>query len=327
MTTAPDIAAAHALEGLRPSDLTFLSPLGEVADWRMILLCAAAASTGVLTELPATADRVADRLGLDGHAVRVLLDALVGWGVVSRGSQGIYEQAAGAPGDEALSAIRHHARALRCWAGLERRVRGEDSGDPVGPPDPGSFHDSLAVTARVAAPEIVDLCLARFPGARRVLDLGGLHGEYALEFTRRGLRATMQDQPHVIEVVRQRGRLEEAGVELFEGSFFDSVPEGPFDLAFCSGITHTFDGDRNQTLYRNLRPVVSREGGVAVVTFLRNRNPLTALFAVQMLLNANGGDTHTEEEYRSWLSGAGFTPDGGVLDLPGRGGRSILFAT
>ena len=310
-----------------PADLTFLAPPGEVADWRMILLCDAAASSGVLAQLPATAEAVAAPLALDPHAVRVVLDALAALGIVARGPDGTYERGPAAPTDDAIATIRHHARSLRRWTAVEGRLRGEPADAPSARPEPEAFHDSLAVSARRAAPQVVDACLARFPGARSVLDLGGLHGEYSLEFTRRGLRATMQDLPAMIDVARRRGRLAAAGVELFEGSFFEAVPQGPFDLAFCSGITHTFDGDRNLALYRNLRTAVAPGGGVAVVTFLRNRNPLAALFAIQMLLNDNGGDTHTEDEYRSWLGAAGFTVDQDVLDLPGDGARSVLFAT
>lgn len=309
------------------TDLSFLAPPGEVADWRMILLCDVAARTGVLDMLPGTLDEVAGRSGLDPQGVRAVLDALVAVGMLRAGEDGTYRVAPGAPVAEALPGIRHHANSLRRWAGsLERRLRGEPGDERPGVADPETFHDALAATARTSAPEAVDACLARFPDARSVLDLGGLHGEYSLEFARRGLRATMQDQPAMIDVARRRGTLEAAGVELFEGSFFDRVPDGPFDLAFCSGITHTFDGDRNRMLYRNLRPVVAPGGGVAVVTFLRGRDARTALFAVQMLLNDNGGDTHTEAEYRSWLSEAGFTVDRDVVELTGQGTRSVLFA-
>ena len=226
-----------------------------------------------------------------------------------------------------MPSVRHHARALRRWATtIEPVLRGEET-PSSSISDPEMFHDALARNAQKVAPAVIDVVIERFPGAGRVLDLGGLHGEYSLEFARRGLRATMQDQPAMVDVARRRGRLETTGVELFEGSFFDKVPDGPFDLAFCSGITHTFDGDRNRTLFRNLRPVITPGGGVAVVTFLRGRNPLTPLFAVQMLVNDNGGDTRTEEEYRAWLGEAGFAVDEAVLDLPGQGARSVLFAT
>ncbi len=309
-----------------PADLTFLAPPGEAADWRAILLCDAATAGGIFDNLPGTVDEVAAGTGLDPHALRVVLDALATLGVVDHVDEGRYAAAADLPGPGAMAGIRHHARALRRWASaLDPLLRGEPC--PASKVEPELFHDALSANARKSAPEVVDLCLDRFPDARSVLDLGGLHGEYSLEFTRRGLRTTMQDKPEMIDVARRRGHLEAAGVELFEGSFFEKVPDGPFDLAFCSGITHTFDADGNLALYRNLRPVLAPGGGVAVVTFLRGRRPLTALFAVQMLLNDNHGDTHTEEEYRAWLAAAGFAVDEAILDLAGQGSRSVLFAT
>ena len=310
-----------------PNDLTFLAPPGEVADWRMILLCDAAIATGLFDKLPGTVDELAGRTGLRPDALRVVLDALAALGVLESGAGGSFAAGPSAPEPEAMPSIRHHARALRRWStAVEPVLRGETV-QGVGMTDPDTFHDALARNAQKVAPEVVDLCLLRFPNARSVLDLGGLHGEYSLEFTRRGLKATMQDMPAMIDVARRRGRLDAAGVDLFEGSFFDLAPDGPFDLAYCSGITHTFDGEHNLLLFKNLRRVVAPDGGVAVVTFLRGRDPLTALFAVQMLVNDNGGDTHTEAEYRAWLTEAGFTVDEQVLDLPGQGARSVLFAT
>lgn len=309
-----------------PNDLTFLAPPGAVADWRMVLLCDAAIATGVFDKLPGTAEEVAGRAGLAPEALRVVLDALVTLDVAQKDAGGSFSLGPAAPEAAAMPSVRHHARAMRRWAtAIEPQLRGQ--GTPSEITDPETFHDALSRNAQKVAPEVVDVVLRRFPDARSVLDLGGLHGEYSLEFTRRGLKATMQDKPAMIDVARRRGRLEAAGVELYEGSFFETVPEGPFDLAFCSGITHTFGPEQNLMLFRNLRPIVAPGGGVAVVTFLRGRDPMSALFAVQMLLNDNGGDTHTEEEYRAWLGEAGFTVDDGVLDLPGQGARSVLFAT
>ena len=306
-----------------PNDLTFLAPPGAVADWRMVLLCDAAIATGVFDKLPGSVEEVAERTGLVPQAVRVVCEALVTLDVLRADGDGRYSLGPAAPEPAAMPSVRHHARALRRWAtGVESQLRGESTSSEI--TDPETFHDALRRNAQQVAPAVVDAVMGRFPDARSVLDLGGLHGEYSLEFTRRGLKATMQDMPAMIDVARRQGRLEAAGVALYEGSFFDSVPAGPFDLAFCSGITHTFGPEQNRTLFRNLRPVV---GAVAVVTFLRGRDPMGALFAVQMLLNDNGGDTHTEAEYREWLAGAGFAVDEGVLDLPGQGARSVLFAT
>lgn len=310
-----------------PNDLTFLAPPGAVADWRMVQLCDAAIATGVFDKLPGTAEEVAGRAGLAPEALRVVLEALATLDVVQRGDDGSFSLGPAAPEPAAMPSLRHHARAMRRWAAaIEPQLRGEQTASSE-ISDPEMFHDALSRNAQKVAPEVVDAVLQRFPDAGSVLDLGGLHGEYSLEFTRRGLKATMQDMPAMIDVARRRGRLEPAGVDLYEGSFFESVPDGPFDLAFCSGITHTFGAEQNLTLYRNLRGVVAPGGGVAVVTFLRGRDPMSALFAVQMLLNDNGGDTHTEDEYRGWLTDAGFAVDEGVVDLPGQGARSVLFAT
>jgi hypothetical protein len=65
---------------------------------------------------------------------------------------------------------------------------------------------------------------------------------------------------------------------------------------------------------------------MAIVTFLRHRNPLADVFAIQMLVNANGGDTHGEDEYRRWLTAEGFRVDDVPVDVPNRP-QSILFAT
>lgn len=302
--------------------LSFMAGPHDVADWRRILLWDVAQRLDILAQLPGAPAAVAGRTGLDPEAVRVVLEALTALGVVGRVGSTFT-----AVDDEAAATVAHHARALRRWASeLEPRLRGDPASQPGGMADPDTFHDALAATARLSAPNAVDLCLQRFPGTSSVLDVGGLHGEYALEFASRGLRVTMQDLPPMVEVARRRGRLEAGGVDLFSGSFFDVVPDGPFDLAFCAGITHTFGDDGNRALFRQLRRVVRRDGGVCVLTFLRGSHPVTALFAVQMLLNANGGDTHTGDEYRSWLGAAGFTVDRAVRTLPGEPARSVLFA-
>lgn len=173
-----------------PTDRSFLSPPGEVADWGMVLLCDAAISTGVFDKLPGTATELAGRTALEPEALRVVLDALVTLGVVGVRADGGFALGRGAPEPTAMASVGHHARALRRWgAALEPRLRGEAVLEPASMADPEMFHDALAANARKVAPEVVDLCLRRFPDARSVLDLGGLHGEYSLEFTRRGLRA------------------------------------------------------------------------------------------------------------------------------------------
>ena len=287
-------------------DLSFLAAPDRVGDWRMALLFDAAAEAGVLDDLPATAAEVARRRGVDSGAVRVVLEALAAWDVVVADGDR-FSPGPRAPDAQEGAVLRHHARSIRLWT--ERLPQRLGTPEQTGP-SPRRWGlepwlDGLAVNARLSAPGAVEECLRRAAGARTVLDLGGGHGEYALEFARRGLDATMQDRPEVVDLARRRGRLEAAGIGLHAGDFFETLPPGPFDIVFCAGVSYTYDGARNHELFRRVAGVIGPGGTLAVHTFLRGRDPRAAVFAVQ-ILGAAGGDTHGEGEYRQWLSEAGY---------------------
>lgn len=290
-------------------ELSFLAPPGEVCDWRMVVAYDAAAHAGLLDRLvasPATPSELAADLGLDGHAVRVVLEELAVWDVVGSDGAGRFAPGPGWTSREASAALRHHARAIRGWsAGIDDRLRGV--GPPAErklPPRTDLWLEALAVRARHAAPALVDACLARLPGAGRALELGGGHGEYGLELSRRQIEVTMVDRPAVIDIVRPR--LEPAGIVLHAGDFFESLPTGPFDLVLCAGVNHTYGAEGNLALFHRAATVLAPGGVLAILTYLRGRDPMAPIFAVQMLMAASGADTHAEDDYRAWLAEAGY---------------------
>lgn len=307
-------------------DLTFLAEPDAVSDWRLVVLLDVATETGVLDALPGHPAELAERLGLDGRGVRILLDALGAWDVVAADGEGTYAPGPGAPDDAARPVLYHHARAVRQWAGgLEDRIRGLPVAEPrPAMPHPDRWQAAMAVSARRAAPGVVDAVLAAAPEAASVVDLGGGHGEYALEFARRGVKATLQDRPAMIEVARASRGLEAVGVELVAGDFFEILPDARFDVVFVSGVTHTMPGERVGELFRRAACIVAPGGLLAVQTFLRGRHRTGAIFAVQMLANGGGGDTHAEDDYRRWLAEAGFAPPD-VVDID-EGRRTVLLA-
>lgn len=64
-------------------------------------------------------------------------------------------------------------------------------------------------------------------------------------------------------------------------------------------------------------------GLIAIRDFVRAQSRGAALFAVNMLVNTEYGNTHSEEEYRGWLATAGFE-DTEMLPIPGRDTHLIL---
>lgn len=290
---------------------SFLASPGTLSDWRMVLAYEASVEAGILAALPGRPAELASRLELDERALRALLEALAVWSVVEIDDRGRYSSGPGLPSPEDDAVLRQHAAVIRRWAmllGDRLRDRTATSDELSGRARPDVWLNFLAANARRLAPAALDACIRRFPRLERVLDLGGGHGEYSLELVRRGIHPVMQDLPDVIEMADRGDRLSKAGVELFPGDFFETLPPGPFDLVLCAGVTHTFDGHRNLDLYRGLHDIIAPDGGLAIVTFLRGSNPVASLFALQMLVATDGGDAHGEEDYRRWLGEAGYGP-------------------
>ncbi len=284
--------------------LAFLVPRGELADWRMVLLFDAAVDAGLLEALPSPAEALAARFGLAEQAVRVVLEGLVLWGIVER-SEGVYRLGPSAPTADGTAVLRHHARAIRGWGTIPDRLRGSPR-PTQGIAGVELMLDALAVMGRTSAPAAVDACLARAPHVRRVLDLGGGHGQFGVEFARRDLQVTMQDRPEVVELAERKGWLAGSTVECFAGDFFETLPDATFDLVFCAGVVYTFDAERNLALFERVRPLISPGGSLAVHTFLRGTDELATLFSAQMLSAGSGGGSHSEDDIRRWLHQTGY---------------------
>lgn len=303
----------------------FLAPPDDVGDWRRVVLTDVAVGTGLLDALPDTPSGAARHLGLDPHAVRVLLEALGEWDVVEPDPQGRYGPGPSSPTREEAAVLHHHARVIRRWSeSLGSRLRGQEETSPGqrSPEERERWLGALAAQARQRADEVAGRCLQRFPAARHVLDLAGGHGEYGLAFARRGCEVTLQDVPEVIDLVSRWPSVRAGPLRLFAGDVFQQLPEIRFDLVLCAGFTHTLPGERVAELLARLAAVTAPAGGVAIHTFLRGHRPVAPIFAVQMLLAGQGGDTHREEEYRRWLAGAGYDATE-TVDL---GDRDLLLA-
>ncbi|MDH3300934.1 MAG: class I SAM-dependent methyltransferase [Acidimicrobiia bacterium] len=316
-------------------DLGFLAEPGDLADWRMVILVDNAARAGLLDLLPGTAEEAAAKAGMHPKSARVLLDALTVFGVVTVIDDGetVYRPGPAMPDGDQRAILAQHAQFIGRWASeLPGRLP-----DPINRerrpwirPGLAGWLASLGARAKGEAPGVIDRCLAAFPNARTVLDVAGGHGEYGIEAARRGLDVTLLDLPQVIDIVSEWPSVRETGIHLWAGDVFDSRPDATFDLVLAFGFTHTQPAGRIATLFPHLAALTNNGGGLAVNTFLRGSGPVARLFAVQMLIAGNDGDTHRLEDYVSWITAAGYDEpwledgDGRTLLLAKKSGTSVL---
>jgi SAM-dependent methyltransferase len=278
-----------------------------------------------------SAHEVASRLGLSSRAVRALLSALAEMGVVAEDGDGfrLLEEHRGplldrGHPDYAGGLVVHRFELIRKWGRMPELLK---TGSPV-EDDPEqeaegteTFIYSMRRLAIPGARAVAALLLPRLPENPHILDVGGGPGTYAEAFVEGGARVTVFDLPEVVELMKER--LSAAGISAVGGDFNEGLPEGQFDAAYLGSVSHIYGPEENLALMNRVSGALSPGGLIAIRDFIRGRSKGAALFAVNMLVNTESGNTYTEEDYRGWLGEAGFQ-EVEVLPIPDRDTHLIL---
>jgi 3-hydroxy-5-methyl-1-naphthoate 3-O-methyltransferase len=151
-------------------------------------------------------------------------------------------------------------------------------------------------------------------GRRLMLDVGGGPGTYSALFAQRypELQATVLDLPDVVaiagEIVAEMGAAGQ--VDFLPGDFnVTEFPQGR-DVVLISGVFHREQEsgcrDLIRRAYRCLMP-----GGLLLVSDVFTdaggcSPPFATLFGLNMLLTAENGGIHSDEDVIRWMSDAGF---------------------
>ena len=270
----------------------------------------------------AGADDLAKELKCDQRCLTRLLDSLVALQLLSK-QDGLYRTSewgsllsAGHPETE-LPMVLHLSGLWETWSGLTATV--ETGTNPKRKPVSQRGGDSLEafigamdVVGRSLSKEIADFYdLSPF---KRLLDIGGATGTYTLAFLEKNpeMTAVLFDLPDVITLAE--ARLEREGilgrVELVAGDFcYDELPRG-CDLALLSAIIHQNSPQKNLDLYRKVHRALVPGGKLLIRDHVmdpeRTFPPQGTLFAINMMVNTEGGDTYTFAEIRDTLEEAGF---------------------
>jgi (2Fe-2S) ferredoxin/SAM-dependent methyltransferase len=281
----------------------------------------------------ADAKTVAQKLGTDPRATESLLNALVALEVLGK-QDGTFSNTpvaarylvAGAEHDS-RAALMHTAHLWSRWSAQTDGVRQGTSvtaqqGRQRDADWTVAFIAAMHKNARLRAPLVVRA--VGLDGVRRVLDLGGGSGAYAIAFAqaRADLTADILDLAAVVPIAQRH--IDQAGltgrVKTRVGDLSDEAYGTGYDLVFVSAICHMNGPDENRAMFRKVLNALAPSGRLVIQDFVLNPDrtgPKTgALFALNMLVGTRAGSTYSETEYTGWLHEAGFR-DARRVPLPG----------
>lgn len=265
----------------------------------------AAQKLGVFEALPGASGALAQRLQCDERGIRLLLETLETFGYVNRTDD---RYSASELATDLRAPLDFWGTIVfELWADLERSVR--EGKPPLDfyqwleqhPAELGKFQSMLRAIARELAKEVVER--VEIPAApRRLIDIGGGHGEYSAAFTqkRNDLTATVFDFPGALENAVKSDR-----IALQPGNFLQDDFGTGYDIALLMSVVHGHVADVNVDLLRRVKTALNPGGQIVILEQLAKPDPFNRVFSLN-LFHLQGGQTYSFEEIRGWLIAAGF---------------------
>lgn len=272
--------------------------------------------------LPAV--EVAARLGAEGRGTEMLLDALAAMHLLSR-KDGLFANTSDSsmylrPGSEEYvgNIIKHHHYLVEGWSRLHESVL---SGKPARPDrvaDRGgdqleAFLMGMFNLASGLAPRLVPTI--DMTGRKKLLDLGGGPGTYALHFCRvnTDLAAVVYDLPttrHFAEKTINRFGMDNR-VSFVEGDYLKDDLPGGFDAAWLSHVLHGEGPHGCATMLKKVAAALDPGGLLLIHEFILDDTmdgPLhPALFSLNMLLGTPEGRAYSESQLAEMMREAGLS--------------------
>jgi 2-polyprenyl-3-methyl-5-hydroxy-6-metoxy-1,4-benzoquinol methylase len=266
-------------------------------------------------ETPKTAGSVAAETGTDKRATEILLDALVGLGLL-RKQKNRYRNTKTASRFLVSDSPYYQGEIIRHVDGLWDRWSDLDTIVKTGKPSlRARNHEAFILgmhnIAVTKAKEVISGVGLR--GVKRVLDLGCGPGTYSMEMAGNGIEVTLFDLPATIKIARgvvSRSGAKTENIRFMDGDFLtDDIGSG-YDLILISQIVHMFSEKVNMMLLKKCRRALNENGRVVVHDFLineaRTMPPWSSLFAINMLVSTEGGRTYSPGDLKGWFLKSGF---------------------
>ncbi len=274
-----------------------------------------------------TAREIAEAAGASERGMRMLLDALVGMQILDKSAQKYMLTPVAAQhllrdSPDYLGDLLNLDRLWESWGRLTETIR---TGKPFSPVEHQKQAEEffpklirgLHVMNREPARRIAEILGAgKKHSGLRVLDVACGSGVWSIAIAEADSRArvTAQDFPGVLgttaEFVKRHGltnRYEYLPGDLKQVDF----GKERFDLALLGNIVHT-EGERSsRDLFRRIHEALHPGGKMVVIDMIPNDErtgpPFPLVFALNMLVNSEYGDTYTIAEFGDWVKTAGFS--------------------
>lgn len=152
---------------------------------------------------------------------------------------------------------------------------------------------------------------------KRMLDVGGSHGLYCVEFCRKhpALKATILDWPIGLENARLTLAQEKdvaERIDLVECDFEkENLPNGDYDFIFLGNIIHGLDEEANQRLFDKIAAASSDVATIAILDQYSGVTGSAFVKGVASLIGWNlflfaGGRAYDFQDVTKWLARSGF---------------------
>jgi O-methyltransferase domain/Dimerisation domain len=296
---------------------------------------------------PQASDAVAVHMGWQTRKTRIFLDNLAALGLLTKSSDGDYQNTAIA--DERLvkskpgymgGVVEHQRLQWEAWARIgdvlaaqgplpwqqERRLEeAQEAND--------AFHQAMRNLARANAPAFLELPL--FSGAPHVIDLAGGHGTYLAALAQKNPKLTGEVWDRVGAQQLANATFEEYGCaercrfhvrDIGQPANFDGVSA---DVVMLNDCLHYFDMSGVASVLECAVAMLGGRGALVVSTRVLNSDAVTpaeaAGFSMHMMLNTANGELHVTDELVAQMERLGLTIARYPLDPLGR--YTILVGT
>jgi len=274
-----------------------------------------------LAESPATLEALAARTGLTRRAARISADAMVALGLLERhgDTYSNSETAAVFLSGRTPADLRPFLRfwdqlSYPAWARLSDALAKGPTQEIFDLEPALQAVASTGIEAILAGPANALAAGYAFQGHKRLLDVGGGTGSWAIAAARRHvhLAATVFELPVVAPIARQR--IAAAGLDdrlgVVAGDIHaDALPAG-HDVFLVANLIHYWSPAQNRALLESVRTAAGQAGRLLLADFWTNAahtEPLmAALMAGEFAAHLKDGDVYSVDEIAQWLPAAGW---------------------